>query len=113
MSHPYPNKNQIKTWSRFWEERFDVGLVRDMDLSDGICLKMAGDGSRQMVVCYKEDAGGITMDLSQMKGKFKTVAVDTKKAYKEIEVVGLEARRGQMFKGAYVSDWAVVVFDRR
>lgn len=110
MSHRYPNKNQIKTWSRFWKGRFDIGLVRDMNLSDGYCLKMQDNGVPcRMVICYKEDTSRITMDLSEMKGSLKAVAVDTKKPYKEIKLTDLQPQKAQSFKAPYLSDWAIVI----
>ena len=115
MSHPYPNKEQIKTWSRFWKDRFHVALVRDTNLSDGYCLKMQGTGKKaddipcRIVLCYKEDTSSITMDLSKMNGKLKAAAVDTKKPYKEIKVTTLKPQKDQSFKAPYVSDWAIVV----
>lgn len=115
MSHPYPNKEQIKTWSQFWKERFDIGLVRDMNLSDGCCLKMQGAASKandiscRMVLCYKEDTSSITMDLSEMKGNLKAAAVDTKKPYKEIELTGLKPQKAQSFNAPHISDWAIVI----
>lgn len=81
----YPNPEQIKTWSLFWADRFNVNMAvcGDLCLSDG-----------QVTILYGEDTA--TLDFVGT-----AIAVDTQLAYQEIEVVD----------GAlpYVSDWAVVM----
>ena len=105
MSHPYPNKDQILTWSRFWKNRFQKELVRDNSLTDGVCLKVPG----KLLVFYKENTISIKMDLSELRGKIKVIAVDTRCDYKEIELKDLKAETGQIFKAPSRSDWAVIV----
>lgn len=105
MSHPYLNKHQILTWSRFWKNRFRKEMVRDNRLTDGVCLKVPG----KLTVFYKEDTESIRMDLTQLSGVVRAVAVDTRHKYKEIEIRGLETQPDQIFKATYQSDWAVAV----
>lgn len=109
MSHPYPNKKQILTWSRFWENWFSKKMVRDNRLTDGFCLKVPG----KLMVFYKEDTESLQMDLSELstvaEDTHPPVAVDTQKEYKEIEIHGLEALSGQVFQAPYRSDWAIAV----
>ena len=105
MSHPYPNRHQILTWSRFWKDRFLKEMVRDNRLTDGVCLKVHG----KLTVFYKEDTNSIRMDLAELSGRVRAVAVDTRHQYKEIEISGLEAQPAQIFKAPYQSDWAVAV----
>jgi hypothetical protein len=105
VSHPYPNKHQILTWSKFWKNRFKKQMVRDNSMTDGVCLKVPG----KLLVFYKEDTDSIKMDLGELKGKFDAVAVDTRSPYKEIELTGLKLDTGQIFKAPYRSDWAVAV----
>ena len=105
MSHPYPNKHQILTWSRFWKNRFRKEMVRDNKLTDGVCLKVPG----KVAVFYKEDTDSIRMDLTELSGPVQAVAVDTRRKYKETEIRGLEAQPGQIFKAPYHSDWAVAI----
>ena len=105
MSHPYPNKHQILTWSRFWKNRFCKEMVRDNQLTDGVCLKVPGN----LLVFYKEDTDSIRMDLTELRGALRAIAVDTRRRYKEIEIGGLKAQPGQLFKAPHRSDWAVAV----
>jgi len=105
MSHTYPNKNQILTWARFWKNRFQKELVRDNGLTDGVCLKVPG----KQLVFYKENTVSIKMDLSELRGAIKGIAVDTCRDYKEIELNGLKAEAGQIFKAPASSDWSVTV----
>ena len=104
-SHPYPNRHQILTWSKFWKNRFKKQMVRDNSITDGYCLKVPG----KLLVFYKEDTDSIKMDLGELEGKFDAVAVDTKSPYKEVELPGLYADRGQLFKAPHRSDWAIAV----
>jgi hypothetical protein len=105
MSHSYPNKNQILTWSRFWKGRFLKELVRDNSRTDGVCLKVPG----KLLVFYKEDTDSIQMNLSELQKAVEGIAVDTCRSYKEIELDGLRAEPGQVFKAPRRSDWAVTV----
>jgi hypothetical protein len=105
MSHPYPNKGQILTWSRFWKNRFRKELVRDNSLTDGVCLKIPG----KLLVFYKENADSIQMDLSELQRTIQPIAVDTCCNYKEIKIAGLKAKPNQIFKAPRRSDWAVTV----
>ncbi len=105
MSHPYPNKHQIKTWSLFWRSRFRKQMIRDNNLTDGLCLKIPA----KLLVFYKEDAGSIKMNLGELRGKIHAVAVDTKSAYREIELTGLKPEPARIFKAPHRSDWAVAV----
>jgi hypothetical protein len=105
MSHPYPNRHQILTWSRFWKDRFRKEMVRDNQLTDGVCLKAPG----KLAVFYKEDTNSIRMDLTELSGPIQAVAVGTRRTYEEIEIHGLEAQPGQIFKAPHQSDWAVAV----
>jgi hypothetical protein len=105
MSRPYPNKEQILTWSRFWKSRFEKELVRDNSLTDGVCLKVPG----KLLVFYKEDTDSIKMNLSELTNIIHGIAVDTCRSYKEIEIDGLQAGPGQIFKAPGRSDWAVAV----
>ena len=105
MSHPYPNKDQIHAWSRFWKDRFRKELVRDNSLTGGVCLKVPG----KRLVFYMEDTDSIQMDLSELQEAVQGIAVDTFRSYKEIELDGLRAKSGQIFKAPRRSDWGVAV----
>ncbi|MFQ6034385.1 MAG: DUF5060 domain-containing protein [Sedimentisphaerales bacterium] len=105
MSHPYPNKQQLLSWSRFWRNRFKKQMVRDNRLTDGFCLKVPG----RLLIFYKEQTDSVQMDLSELDGPVQAVAVDTLRRYKELPVRGLRSQPGQLFKAAYRSDWAIAV----
>ncbi|MHC4460503.1 MAG: DUF5060 domain-containing protein [Planctomycetota bacterium] len=105
VSHPYPNKEQIKNWSLFWQDRFKKEMIRDNSITDGVCLKVPG----RLLTFYKENADSIKLDLSELKGKFDAVAVDTRKKYKELRLSHLSAKPKQVFKAPYKSDWAIAI----
>jgi len=105
MSHPYPNKDQILTWSRFWKDRFRKELVRDNRITDGVCLRVPG----KLLVFYKENTNLIQMDLSELQRRpIQGIAVDTCRSYEEIDA-SLKARPNQIFKAPRRSDWAIAV----
>ena len=108
VSHPYPNRQQILTWSKFWKARFKKQMVRDNSITDGYCLKVPG----KLLVFYKEDTDLIKMNLGELKTKFHAVAVDAKSPYKEIEITDLKPDAGQIFKAPHLSDWAIAVNSR-
>ena len=109
VSHPYPNKHRIHTWSKFWKNRFKKQMLRDNSITDGFCLKIRG----KLLVFYKEDTDSVKMNLGELQGSFDAVAVDTKSAYKEIEITGLKPDTGQLFKAPTRSDWAIAVKARQ
>ena len=104
----YPNKEQIRTYARFWKGRFPRQMVRNNARTNGVCLELPG----KFMVFYREDADSIRMDLSGLKDPIKAVAVDTKADYKEILLADLKAANGQVFEAPRKSDWAVAVGDK-
>jgi hypothetical protein len=102
-SQPYPNRQQLQTWSRFFEHRFVRGMRRANDLTDGFALS-----SKNVMVFYKEDTSSLRFDLSGRKTGFRAVAVDTKKPYDEIGIGSLKPE-AQTWNAPYRSDWAVAV----
>jgi hypothetical protein len=109
-SQPYPNRQQIQTWARFFEHRFVRGMQRASHLTDGFALCSTHTGGSVLVV-YKEDATSIGLDLSGMKSGLRAVAVDTKKPYAEIGIGTLKSE-SQTWKAPYQSDWAIAVESR-
>lgn len=75
------------------------------DLTNGVALKRKGD---KHVVFYREDATSVELNLAGISGARPARAVDTRKAYKEISLGNLPAKK-QTFKAPYKSDWAVAV----
>jgi len=107
--HPYPNPEQLCTHYTFWHthRRFLLDMQRDNELSsNGAYVLKNADGTHY--VLYKEAAGVIEIDLSQMNGSQRAVAVDTKKAYAEVDLGTLKPT-DQTIKLPFSSDWAIAV----
>ncbi|MFP4055448.1 MAG: DUF5060 domain-containing protein [Candidatus Brocadiia bacterium] len=104
-SKPYAHPEWIKTWSVFFRHRFLRDMVRDNALTDGVCLRRP---TRAHYVFYKEDADGVRFDLSGAAGPQPAVAVDARKAYKEIDLGTLQPE-AHAWKAPRVSDWAIAV----
>jgi hypothetical protein len=105
MSRPYPNRDQIRTYATFFEKRFPRDLKRANDLTDGVCLsRPAGAG----YLFYKEDTASVRLNLSTMPGRQPAIAIDTKKAYEEIDLEVLDPK-DQVWQAPYPSEWAIAV----
>jgi hypothetical protein len=106
QSHPYPNADHLKTYSVFFfdHRRFRKDMQRDNDRTDGYCLR---DG-QDYFVFYKDGASSIEMDLSGMSSPQPAVAVDTAKAYREIDIGPLSPGK-HTWKAPHKSDWAIAV----
>ena len=104
---PYPNPEQLRTAQRFWNDRFELGMERANDLSNGYVLRSAG--SKRWVV-YKENTDSIQVDLSEMPEEHPAVAVDAAADYSEIDL-GAVAPGVHSIALPHVSDWAVAVGD--
>lgn len=106
-SAPYPNPAWIKTYSRFFDQRFLPGMVRCNELTDGVCL---GQPAMNAFVFYKENTAAIDLDLSNLPWPLTAVAVDAKKAYSELPLGPLDPAF-QVWTAPYASDWAIAVGD--
>jgi hypothetical protein len=125
-SHSYDHgdvqiKTRIKTYATFFRDkkRFRRHLLRDNRLADpyagttevpeappiSVCLRSA---ENDRFVFYKERAGAMSMDLSQMREPQPAVAVDTRRGYEEIDL-GLLTPEKQEWSAPYPSDWAIAV----
>ena len=104
-SAPYPDRESINTYSRFFENRFRRDMFRCNDLTEGVCLMSP---TNAQYVFYREDTASVSMDLSGMDGPQTAVAVDTRLPYEEIELGRLRAAE-QIWTAPYESDWAVAV----
>ncbi|MBI5669314.1 MAG: DUF5060 domain-containing protein [Chloroflexi bacterium] len=99
----YPNPEQILTFNRFWENRFLLDLER---VNSGSSTRVLRADDRY--VFYQENTNAIPLDLSALTGRQPAVAVDTKKAYAEIDL-GVLQPGSQTWTAPYVSDWAIAV----
>ncbi|MCZ6594203.1 MAG: DUF5060 domain-containing protein [Bacteroidetes bacterium] len=107
FSVPYPNPEQIKSWSLFFKSRFLKDMTRSNRLTDGVALKRPTNAH---YVLYKEDASSIQLNLSEMAGSQSAVAIDTKLSYAEIDLGRLNPI-DQVWNAPYKSDWAIAVGD--
>lgn len=105
QSAPYTHPEWIATWNRFFTNRFTLDLVRDNNLTDGVCLR---DPKHKHFIFYKEDTNTITLDLSKSQGTPTAIAVDTKKVYQEIDLGALPTTN-QIWKAPYTSDWVIAI----
>ena len=106
---PYPNKDQIKTYFVFFNNkgRFVRGLQRANELSGDQNTRVLRSGHVKYIF-YRQDAASIHMDLSDMAAPAPAVAVDTKKPYEEIRI-GPLAAAAHIWQAPYASDWAIAV----
>jgi len=102
---PYANPEELKTHAAFWTTRFTLDLQRDNRITDGRALR-SPDFSR--IIVYREGAERITMDLSKAARPQPAFAVDTTKAYREIDIGTLKPGK-HTWKAPRRSDWAVAV----
>ena len=103
-SRPYPIKDQVKTYARFFEGRF----LKEMEtVYDGPELRLVTPEGTHAIV-YREDADVVRLDLSGMQEALPAVAVDAKAPYREIEVGPLAPGR-HTWEAPYRSDWAIAI----
>ncbi|KKN08717.1 hypothetical protein LCGC14_1053840, partial [marine sediment metagenome] len=106
---PYDHPEWIKTNALFFKGRFVKDMIRDNQITDGVCLRRP---TGEHFVFYKEGAESIRMDLSKMPGSRRAVAVDALKPYREIDLGELRPEN-QTWKAPQKSDWAVAVGEFR
>jgi hypothetical protein len=102
-SKPYQIKDQIKTYSLFFENRF----LKEFDSRKQEETLVLFTPGNDRVILYAEDKDVIDLQHLALKSKKPLVAVDTKQPYKEIIV---PIKKGDKFwKAPYTSDWAIAV----
>lgn len=106
-SAPYPNKNEIKTYSTFFftNNRFLPYLEPNSTISDGYALQ---SNTNNQYIFYKEATTTIQINLSNMSVSKPAVAVDTKSSYQEIDLGNLETI-SQTITLPHASDWIIAV----
>lgn len=102
---PYPHPERMKTHHLFWKDRFRVDMDVANSLTDGYCLKSADD---RYFVFYKEDTLSIQYSLAGMPGAGTVIALDCRKAYKEIPL-GQKNPGQHLFRAPHRSDWVIYV----
>ncbi len=105
QSAPYPHAEWIATWRHFFDTRFTLDLVRDNDLTNGVCLRTP---NHDKLIFYKANTETVTLDLSKSKEPLTAIAIDTQKTYQEIDLGNLPTTN-QTWQAPYTSDWAIAV----
>ena len=105
-SAPYPNAEQIKTYSLFFENRFK----KDMTSSSSGTVRSLTRPSNTDYIFYQNSTSSIQIDLSGMVGSQPAVAIDVKLSYAEIALGNLNPGN-QTWIAPYTSDWAIAVGD--
>ncbi|MCF7975285.1 MAG: DUF5060 domain-containing protein [Phycisphaerae bacterium] len=106
----FRNKSQIKTYATFFFDkgRFLPDMVRANLLSpDRKSTVLLSPGTRSLVL-YQEDTSTLNVDLSAGSGFCAGVAVNTRKAYEEIDLGQLPSR-SQTLTLPETSDWVIAL----
>jgi hypothetical protein len=108
-TRPFPNKNQLKTYGQFFENRFKKDFERCQNITGGnqYCLKSANN---QRFVFYAPNTNSVRMNLSSASGNLRAIAVDAKANYREIDLGALRPEN-QTWTAPSRSDWAIAVGD--
>ena len=104
-SRPYPNREQILTYAKFFEQRFVPGMKRENGLTDGVALVGQKEG-KDLVVIYKENSSEIPVTLTRFSKGMRGVAVDATKPYREIPIM---VPQEGIWKAPHASDWALAL----
>jgi len=103
-SHPYRIKPLIKTYALFFEKRF----LKDMQTEKKGEVLMLRTPDHKQIILYQEDTDEVTLNLAPRSGTLSAVAVDTKKAYQEIDIGSFSAQ-DHRWQAPYQSDWAIAL----
>jgi hypothetical protein len=106
----YHNRDQIKTYAVFFHDkaRFIADMRAANDLSEDVDTRVILSEETRSLVLYRENAAAMHVNLRGIRGPLPAVAVDTKKAYTEINLGHLPPQI-QTIKLPWVSDWVVAV----
>ena len=108
----YSNQDQLKTCSVFFDVhgRFlaDMTPANQMSREDGTRVLLSR--ATQSLVVYRENDESIQIDLSRMPKPLHAVAVDTKRAYAEVDLGALKSK-DQVIELPRVSDWVIAIGD--
>ncbi len=104
FSEPYPNKNEIQTYSQFINNYFTVGMEPDNSMIDsGYCLRE----DKKQAICYVEAVSTVTIDSSNLDEVKQIIAVNTQESYQEIpvKITGSQTT----WSAPKQSDWAFII----
>ena len=104
-SQPYRIKEQIKTYSLFFENRF----LKEFESRRNEETLVLFTPENDRIILYTENKDVINFQDVALQSKRPIIAVDTKSPYKEITVS--MKKRDKAWKAPYISDWAIAVGD--
>jgi len=104
-SHPFPNRDQITTYARFFAHRFSAGLEGAIELATGMVLF---DPAKERMIVYAEDQREFQIDMTAFAAPQPVIAIDTKTPYFEFQL-GEFAPEAHHWRAPYVSDWALAI----
>ncbi|MFC1746811.1 DUF5060 domain-containing protein [Candidatus Neomarinimicrobiota bacterium] len=105
-SYPYARPDWIKTYSRFFATRFSFDMIRENSIVlEGYALRSE---NRERYIIYIEDASTMIVDLSDMEGSQRMIAVDAKIPYREIDLDVIDPDKLTVTLES-TSDWAVAI----
>lgn len=104
-SKPYKIKDQIKTHSLFFENRF----LKDFESQkEGETLILMTPGNERIII-YTENTDEINFQKIASFPKGPIIAVDTRRPYEELHLS--QEKINQNWKAPYKSDWAIAIGD--
>jgi hypothetical protein len=85
---PYPNPAQLRTHATFWQDRFELDMVVDNDLTGGIGDRQYALRSPETdnIVAFAEETDSIILNLKGFSRPFHATLVDTEATYAEIDL---------------------------
>jgi PEP-CTERM motif len=107
-SGPYPNPEQLRTHSQFWENRLLTDMERHNELATDRLAWALATPDFDHIVIYAQNSKQIKLDLAGIDGPLVAVAVDAKGAYLEIPAGQLDATTTH-WDAPYASDWALAI----
>lgn len=104
-SRAYPNQAELKIYADFINPRFNTGLDRCNNLTNGYCLR---NSSNTQFIFYRENVNSISLNLSGMGSSQPFVAVNTVSGD---QITGTFQPGQQTWNAPTTSDWAIAVGD--
>ena len=104
-SNSFPNATALRTFATFFENRFEVGMVPCNEDANGLCQRLPNNSARTV---FARATSNINLNLSSMTGSIRIRAVDTARAYSEVDMGSFSATNVTV-NLPYNSDWALAI----
>jgi len=104
-SNSFPNAAALRTFATFFENRFEAGMVPCNGDADGLCQRLPNNSARTV---FARSTSNIDLDLRSMTGSINIRAVDTERAYSEVDMGNFSASNVTV-NLPYNSDWALAI----